>query len=63
VVDQSVAVACPTDDTANVLPMDTATTTTAVISASDAISQELLEPLSVYDIGMYALNLYETLAF
>ena len=61
-VDQSVAVAYPTDDTANVLPMDTATTT-AVISASDAISQELLEPLSVYDIGMSALNLYETLAF
>ena len=62
-VDQSVAVAYPTDDAANVLPMDTATTTTAVISASDEISHEMLEPPSVYDIGMYALNLYETLAF
>ena len=60
------ALVYPTDDTANVLPMDsldTAVTTTAVISPSNAISHELLEPPSVYDIGMYALNLYETLAF
>ena len=65
-VDQRLQLAYFTDETTYAVPVDTTSTLTAVINASDEASHQLMETSPLYSIGMYVYMsscIYSQVAF